>query len=404
MTIVTRGDNRNYTPALIALAVLYFMMGLITVLNDTLVPFFKEGFVLTYSQSSLVQFYFFLTYAIMSIPAGKVVEKIGYKHAMVCGFVISSVGALMFLPASWFHEYSLFLAALFIVAIGIVLLQVAANPYVTVLGSPETAASRLTLIQGIGSMGTTIGPIVGAQFILSRLHESNTSSDAVVKPYLFIGLTLLLVGFVISRLHLPNLATASTDGAEVRDEGSIFRFRNLNLGIVGLFAYVGAEVAIGTFLTNYISDSLAIKESAANMYLSLYWGGMLVGRFIGAVILKYINPPMVLTILSFLAAALVVISITSTGLTAVWCMVAIGLCNSVMFAIIFSLSVKGLGKYTTRASGLLSSAIVGGAIMSYAQGMLKDNYSWQVAFIIPLVCYLYLIFYGMSGHKSRLIQ
>ncbi len=187
----------NYNSALISLGVLYFMMGFITCLNDTLVPFFKQGFTLTYAQSSLVQFYFFLTYGIMSIPAGKIVSRVGYKNGMVMGFSIAAFGALLFFPAAVMHQYYLFLAALFILAIGIVLLQVAANPYITVLGPAKTASSRLTLIQGVGSIGTTVAPLFGAHFILSKLHDSNVSSDAVKYPYIGIAILLLLIAFVV---------------------------------------------------------------------------------------------------------------------------------------------------------------------------------------------------------------
>lgn len=400
----------NYVPALVSLAVLYFMMGFITVLNDTLVPFFKEGFELTYSQSSLVQFYFFLTYGLISIPSGRIVEKIGFKNGMVMGFLIAAFGACLFFPASYFHQYSLFLAALFIVAIGIVLLQVAANPYITILGSPETAASRLTLIQGVGSMGTTIAPVFGAHFILSRLHESNISSEALVKPYLLIGLTLLIIGIVVWRLSLPNIKTSSAESSaeeggsplsEIFQKSSVFKYRNLNLGIIAIFMYVGAEVSIGTFLTNYISDTLSISESKANLYLSFYWGGMLIGRFVGAYFLKFLKAENVLTIVASLASVLVFISILSSGELAVWSIVSVGLCNSIMFAVIFSLSVKGLGKWTTRASGLLSTAIVGGAILSYAQGLVRDYSNWELAFLIPMLAYVYIIFYGLNGHKDK---
>src|SRR5690606_11592595 len=260
-------DKANYTPALTSLGVLYFMMGFITCLNDTLVPFFKKGFDLTYAQSSLVQFYFFLTYGIMSIPAGKIVSKVGYKSGMVLGFSIAASGALLFYPASIMHQYYLFLAALFVLAIGIVLLQVAANPYITVLGPPKTASSRLTLIQGVGSLGTTTAPLFGAHFILSRLGDSGGSSDAVSTPYLGIGLVLLVIALVLSRLALP--AMTADDGEQHNSNeptGSIFSFRNLNLGTVGIFVYVGAEVAIGTFLTNYIADTLLIEEHQANNY------------------------------------------------------------------------------------------------------------------------------------------
>lgn len=393
----------NYTPALVTLGVLYFMMGFITCLNDTLVPFFKTGFTLSYSQSALVQFYFFLTYGIMSIPAGRIVENLGYKKGMVTGFAIAGVGALMFLPASLFHEYSVFLAALFVLAIGIVILQVAANPYVTVLGPPETASSRLTLVQGVGSVGTTVAPLFGAYFILSRLQDSAASSDAVSTPYLGIGIFLFLIAVVVSRLALPAIRTKQPElrAADQHEGGSIFRFRNLNFGLVGIFMYVGAEVAIGTFLTNYIADILLVEEHLANSYLAFYWGGMLVGRLAGSGILKIARPQTVLTGAGLAAIALIAVSISTEGLVAVWSMIAVGLFNSIMFAVIFSLSVSGLGSYTTRASGLLSTAIVGGAVVPYLQGLIKDYFPWQIAFLLPLLCYGYIVFYGWKGYKSK---
>lgn len=396
-------NKPNYTPALISLAILYFMMGFITVLNDTLVPFFKAGFTLNYSQSSLVQFYFFLTYGLISIPSGRIVEKIGYKNGMVTGFLIASFGAFLFYPASIFHTYELFLAALFIVAIGIVLLQVAANPYITVLGPAKTAASRLTLIQGVGSIGTTVSPLFGAYFILSRLEESAASSDAVIVPYLLIGATLLTIALIVSRLSLPVIKAepAKMEDHAVQEVKSIFQFRNLNYGVIAIFMYVGAEVAIGTFLTNYIADTLNIAEHMANNYVALYWGGMLVGRLIGAWVLKSLKPSFALAGVAALASLLILTSINTTGNIAVWTIIAVGLCNSIMFAVIFSLSVGGLGNYTTHASGLLSTAIVGGAIVPYAQGFVKDHSTWTMAFIIPLVCYLFIVFYGLNGYKSK---
>jgi MFS transporter, FHS family, L-fucose permease len=395
--------KQSYTPALISLAVLYFMMGFITCLNDTLVPFFKKGFSLSYSESSLTQFYFFLTYGIMSFPASKIVEKIGYKHGMIYGFSIAAFGALLFFPASMLHEYAIFLAALFILAVGIVLLQVAANPYITVLGPSRTASSRLTIIQAVGSIGTTVAPVFGAFFILSRLEESGTSSDAVKYPYIGIALLLLIIAFIVSRLKLPAIKPGSDDnGSAGAHKGkSVFSFRNLNFGVWAIFFYVGAEVSIGTFLTNYIADTVHIPEESANTYVALYWGGMLVGRLIGYFLLKTLRPPVVLAVAALVAIALIVISVTSTDYVAVWSMIAVGLCNSIMFATIFSLSVNGLGKYTTQASGVLSTAIMGGAVISLAQGMVKDTYPWQISFLIPLMCYVYIVFYGLNGYKSR---
>lgn len=390
-----------YLPALVSLAVLYFMMGFITCLNDTLVPFFKKGFNLSYAESSLVQFYFFLTYGLMSIPAGRIVGKIGYQKGMVLGFLIAAVGALLFLPASVFHQYSLFLAALFTLAIGIVLLQVAANPYITILGSPETASSRLALIQAVGSVGTTVAPLFGAYFILSGLEKSHISSNTVRLPYLGIAGLLLVIAVIVFYLKLPNLKVGNEPGVNVfvRNKG-IFSFRNLNFGILGIFAYVGAEVSIGTFLTNYISETLSTSETSANRFVAFYWGGMLVFRFLGSFILKFIKPSAILASGAILAVLFILISINTSGYTAVWFMIAVGLCNSVMFAIIFSLAVRGLGNYTTQASGLLSTAIVGGAVISFLVGVLKDHTTWYVAFMIPVACYLYLLYYGINGYRS----
>jgi len=406
--ITGSGEQKtSYTPALVLLGVLYFMMGFITCLNDTLVPFFKKGFTLTYAESSLVQFYFFLTYGIMSIPAGRIVEKTGYKKGMVLGFSIAAGGALLFLPASIFHEYGLFLAALFTIAIGIVLLQVAANPYVTILGPADTASSRLALIQGAGSIGTTVAPLFGAGFILSHLHESHASSGALKIPYLGIALLLLIIAAVVASLKLPVIhrpvGTAQTlhKSAPALPKRSVFSFRNLKWGIPAIFAYVGAEVAVGTFLTNYIADTLQISEKIANRYVAFYWGGMLVGRLLGAVILRRLRTAAVLTGCALAAIACIAISITTAGPLAVWAMVAVGVCNAIMFAAIFSLAVDGLGDYTMRASGWLSTAIVGGAIIPFIQGVIKDHFTWQPAFLMPVACYAYILFYAINGYKTR---
>lgn len=405
-TVVTENPGHgtpNYLPALISLAVLYFMNGFITCLNDTLVPFFKEGFTLSYADSSLVQFYFFLTYGLMSFPAGMVVEKIGYKNGMVLGFAIAAIGALLFYPAADMHLYYLFLCALFVLAIGVVVLQVASNPYITALGPPETASSRLTLIQAVGSIGTTSAPYFGAYFILSKLEESGTSSDAVKYPYLGIAAMLVVIALVVFNLKLPKISTtATTIQTTEAERRSIFSFRNLNFGAWAIFAYVGAEVSIGTFLTNYISDTLTLPIETANTYVAYYWGGMLVGRLFGSYLLQKVKPSLVLTFCAAAAIILVLISINSGGTTAVWAMIGVGLFNSVMFAIIFSLSVEGLGKYTTKASGILSTAIAGGAIVSFSQGYLKDHSTWAIAFLLPVICYAYIMFFGLNGYKRNL--
>jgi MFS transporter, FHS family, L-fucose permease len=391
--------GQSYRPALVTLAVLYFMMGLITCLNDTLVPFFKSSFQLNYTQSALVQFYFFVTYGIMSIPAGIIVSKFGFKQSMVAGFAIAAVGTFLFFPASLMHQYYLFLAALFILAIGIVLLQVAANPYITLLGPPETASSRFNLIQALGSLGTTVAPLLGASYILSEVRDGMQSSEAVRLPYLCITALVIVIAFVISQLKLPSPVSQATDGGE--GQSGIFGFRNLRFGLVALFCYVGAEVSIGSFLTNYIADTAGIVENEAVTYVALYWGSMLVGRFVGAGVLKIVRAPLVLSICAIAAVVLIIVSVTSTGMLAAWTMVAVGLCNSIMFATIFSLSVAGLEEHATRASGWLSTAIVGGAVVSFLQGVLIDHFNWQVAFMLPLLCYVFILFFGLNGYKTK---
>ncbi|WP_106596726.1 sugar MFS transporter [Dyadobacter jiangsuensis] len=392
-------DGQSYRPALVTLAVLYFMMGLITCLNDTLVPFFKSSFQLNYTQSALVQFYFFVTYGVMSIPAGVIVSKFGFKQSMVAGFAIAAVGTFLFFPASLMHQYYLFLAALFILAIGIVLLQVAANPYITLLGPPETASSRFNLIQALGSLGTTVAPLLGASYILSEVRDGMQSSEAVRLPYLCITALVIVIAFVISQLKLPSPVSQAADSGD--EQSGIFGFRNLRFGLVALFCYVGAEVSIGSFLTNYIADTAGIVENEAVTYVALYWGSMLVGRFAGAGVLKIVRAPLVLSICAIAAVVLILVSITSTGMLAAWTMVAVGLCNSIMFATIFSLSVAGLEEHATRASGWLSTAIVGGAIISFLQGVLIDHFNWQVAFMLPLLCYVFILFFGLNGYKTK---
>ncbi|HRP45400.1 MAG TPA: sugar MFS transporter [Ginsengibacter sp.] len=398
-------SGTEYRGALVSLCVLYLTMGFITSLNDTLVPFFKNKFSLSYSESSLVQFYFFLTYGLVSIPAGKMIERVGYKKGMVTGFLIAAMGAFLFLPAAFLQLYSVFLAALFVLAIGIVLLQVAANPYITLLGSPKTASSRLTFIQGLGSVGTTVAPVFGAYFLLSSKQNTSLSLKSVSYTYLVITILLVLVSLYVQRANLPvsgakdkESKTLSSDRQAVK---GLFSFRNLYFGVLAIFFYVGAEVSIGSYLTNYISDTVLTSERNANMYVAFYWGFMLIGRFLGALLLKKMKPSVLLSINAFAAIVLLSLSINSVGYFSIWSLIAVGFANSVMFAVIFSLSVNGVGSYAARASGLLSMAIVGGSLITFVMGIIKDNFSWQIAFIVPLVCYIYILFFGLSGYKPK---
>ena len=398
-TSLESGKRSSHRPALITLGTLYFMMGFITCLNDSLVPFFKEGFVLTYTESALIQFYFFLAYGVVSMPAGRIVECIGYPNGMILGFLVAALGAILFLPAALFHRYTIFLLALFILAIGIVILQVAANPYITILGRPQTASSRLSLIQAIGSAGTTAAPVFGAYFILSGI-ENKSAGRALMFPYAGIALTMLGIAGIIYFLKLPDIKNSGRKEEGTTAVKDLFAFRNLNFGFIAIFLYVGAEVSIGSFLTNYISDTLRVPLNAASGLVAFYWGGMLAGRFIGAALLKYIRPSKALRYTAAMAALMVIASLSTSGHTSIWLMISVGLCNSIMFAVIFSMAVSGLGRHTTMASGMLSTAIVGGAVISLLTGFLKDHYSWSIAFLIPVLCYLYILFYGINGFKS----
>ncbi|HTE27254.1 sugar MFS transporter [Flavitalea sp.] len=390
----------KYTPALISLAVLYFMLGFITCLNDTLVPFFKIKFKLNYAESSLVQFYFFLTYGIISIPAGRIIERVGYQSGMIWGFLITAAGALLFFPAAIFHEYYLFLAALLFLAAGIVFMQVSANPYIVTLGSPSTASARLNMIQSVGSVGTIVAPLFGAAVIMPGIQTAG-SNDRIAMPYLGIAVTMLVISMVVVRLKLPKISRVEESNDSSSQKKNVFAFRNLRLGAIGIFFFVGIEIAVASFLTNYIADTLHIKDADANFYVAFYWGFMLLGRIIGVLLLKCIRPTTMLVANALIAMTLIMFSINTTGYVAVWTLLGVGLFNSVMFAIIFTLAVSGLGSYITKGSAILSTAICGGAVIVVLQGLLIDRSSWSTAFLIPMICYLYIIFYGLNGYKSK---
>ena len=430
---VSTGSNQNYSTALYSLMVLFFMLGFITCFNDILIPYLKVMFKLNFVQANLINFCFFGAYFVMSIPAGKLVEKHGYKAIMILGFVIAAIGAFLFFPAAAYKAYGLFLGALFILATGITLLQVAGNPYVAVLGTPETSSARLTLTQALNSLGTTIAPLVGTYFILRHLPtlpkeitdqkdlsaltpELNALLDSILaktdlryleNTYLFIGGALLLIGAALFLMKLP--AIGHGDG-EVSTEGivektSIWAYRHLVLGIAGIFAYVGAEVAIGSHIVSYLAmdNVMGMTEAAAGAYITYYWGGAMVGRFAGTYILSKVDPGKLLGLYAIIAISLVLISIATTGYISMWSLLGIGLFNSLMFPTIFTLSIRGLGKYTEQASGLLCTAIVGGALLPLLFAAIADGThgNLKLAMIVPIVCYVYISFFGFKGHIPK---
>jgi FHS family L-fucose permease-like MFS transporter len=405
----------NYS-AMAMVTTLFFAWGFLTCLNDILIPHLKSIFDLNYAQAMLVQFAFFSGYALFSYPSAKVIDAIGYKRSMVLGLLVMALGTFLCVPAASVPSYPLFLAALFVLAAGMTILQTSANPYVAVLGPPQTASSRLNLTQAFNSFGTFIAPYVGSALILGtvaaplaieqlrklpagQLHAYQVSQAASVKgPYIAFALALVLLSAIIGIFKLPKINAVEGHGEA---HASIWRYPHLLLGAVGIFVYVGAEVAIGSFLTNYLNTpeigGLSL-ESAAKM-LVYYWGGAMDGRFLGAAVLQKVKPGKVLAFNAMVACALVIATMLTTGHIAMWSILLVGLFNSIMFPTIFTMAIDGLGPLTADGSGLLVFAIVGGAIIPPLQGLIADAVGIHHAFILPAICYAYIAYYGLFGHR-----
>jgi FHS family L-fucose permease-like MFS transporter len=410
--------STSYGRPLAVVTTLFFMWGFLTCLNDILVPHLKSIFDLSYTRVMLVQFSFFSAYFLFSIPWSRIVNKIGYQRTMVVGLLTMALGAFLFLPAASAASYPLFLTALLVLAAGITGLQVSANPYVDLLGKPETASGRLDLTQAFNSLGTTIAPKIGGLLILSSaplaverlrqltpqaLHAYRIQQAGSVKmPYTVIGVALVLLAVVIATFKLPKVETA-VDRPGLKGDTSIWRHRNLILGAIGIFAYVGAEVSIGSFLVNYfgLPEIAGLSAKTAAGFVSFYWGGAMVGRFLGAGLLRRFKPGYLLALFALSAAMLVTASMLLGGHTAMWVILAVGLFNSIMFPTIFSLGVAELGPLTGSGSGLLTMAIVGGAILPVVQGVIADQVGLHHAFVLPVICYLYILYYGLSGSKPN---
>ncbi len=403
-------QSGNYGFALTSLTSLFFMWGFITCLNDILIPHLKGVFDLSYSQAMLVQFCFFGAYFIVSLPAGSIVKKLGYQKGIVLGLVIAAIGCVGFYPAAAMHSYPVFLLALFVLASGITLLQVSANPYVSMLGDAKTASSRLTMTQAFNSLGTTVAPFFGAFLILNHAADSmsvQASAEAVQMPYIFLAAMLLALAAIFAWLKLPNLSVAedTEDKTQANDNGSAWQHSHLVLGAVGIFVYVGAEVSIGSFLVSFFAEpSIAgLEESEAAKYIAYYWGGAMVGRFIGAAVMQKVAAGKALCFNSAFAVVLILVATLSSGNIAMMAILLVGLCNSIMFPTIFSLAINGLGKHTSQGSGILCLAIVGGAIIPLIQGLLADSIGIQPSFYLPILCYLFIAYYGLWGSKVKAV-
>ncbi|HWC15992.1 MAG TPA: sugar MFS transporter [Terriglobales bacterium] len=414
----TVASARSYTRPLAIVTTLFFMWGFLTCLNDILVPHLKSIFDLSYARVMLVQFAFFSAYFLFSLPWARFVNRIGYQTTMVVGLLTMACGAFLFLPAASAVSFPLFLTALLVLAAGITGLQVAANPYVDLLGRPDTASSRLDLTQAFNSLGTTIAPKIGGLLILAaaplaieQLRQLSPQAlqayrvqqaSSVKLPYTVIGIALILLAMLIGAAKLPRVESGPASSEE-KGNDSIWKHPNLLFGALGIFAYVGAEVSIGSFLVNYFGlpeiGNLSARMAAG--FVSFYWAGAMIGRFLGAPLLRRFNPGRVLALCAIFAAALVTVSMLLSGHPAMWTILAVGFFNSVMFPTVFSLGVAELGPLTGSGSGLLNMAIVGGAIIPVIQGVIADRIGIHHAFVLPVICYVYILFFGLSGSKPN---
>ena len=404
--------------AMAMVTTLFFAWGFLTCLNDILIPHLKGLFDLNYTKAMLVQFAFFSSYCIFSYPSAKIIDFLGYQRAMVIGLCTMGAGAALFIPAASVPSYPLFLTALIILAAGMTVLQTSANPYVAVLGPPRTASSRLNLTQAFNSLGTAVAPWFGKTLILgmvaapvavevlramspSQRHAYQVEQASAVKvPYIGLAIALFVLAVIIGLFKLPKIASAEAHG-EVH--GSIWKYRHLVLGAIGIFVYVGAEVSIGSFLVNYFNrpEIGNLTLAAAAGMLTYYWTGAMLGRFIGSAVLQKLNPGFVLGFNALVAALLVTVSMLTIGHTAMWSILAVGLFNSIMFPTIFTLGIAGLGPLTGDGSGLLIASIIGGAFVPEIQGMIADRIGIHHAFFIPVLCYMYIAFYGFIGSKPK---
>lgn len=438
--VVVKEPSKSYVGPLAVLTTLFFMWGSLTSLNDVLIPFAQNVFKLRIDASMLIQTAFFSAYFIVSIPAAKIIDWIGYKRAIIVGLLTMVAACLGFYPAAKMLSFPFFLGALIILAAGITILQVAANPYVSVLGSPETASSRLNLTQAFNSLGTTIFPWIGAKLILGGASTAvagtvSQESEAVIKLYVyFFSFALLVLAIAIGLFKLPKMEAAEHHiGQKVSD--SLWKHPNLIFGAIGIFVYVGGEVAIGSDIANYlaldniggfisqnsISDAATRYHAAlgeAAKYISLYWGGAMVGRFIGSALLQKIKAGKLLSLAAIMAGLLVLVSVATNGHVAMWSILSVGLFNSIMFPCIFTMGIAELGPLTGDGSGIMNMAIVGGAIIPLIVGKLaqfiNDQYypamtqgktSWgqgiHYALLATALCYVYILFFAVSGSKPN---
>lgn len=439
-------QRKSYRSSFILLTTLFFLWGFITVLVDSLIPRLRELFTLTYFQAGMVQFAFFGAYFMLSIPASYILSKIGYKRGIILGLFTMALGCLLFYPAASYRVFGIFMLAYFILAGGMTILQVAANPYVAVLGSEDGASSRLNLSQAFNSLGTAIAPAVGALFILSDKIKTTdeiaaltetaketylaSEASAVQTPFIGLAVFIILIAAIFFFAKLPKLMNDDTSGSfldDLKQYVAAFKQKNLMLGVLGIFFYVGAEVAIGSYLVNYFLDMnlvevikenglmTSIAEGILNsgltdndnkaivgVFVTFYWSGAMIGRFVGSYLTKIMKPGKVLGIFATIAIILIIISISTTGLVSMWSILAVGLFNSIMFPTIFTLAIDGIGELKPKGSGLLCTAIVGGAFIPPLYGYFTDQIGFKSALLFIIICYTYILWYGYKNSKKAI--
>jgi len=447
-------SNQTYRGPFAIMTILFFMWGFMTVWNDVLIPRFKEAFTLSYFQAMLVQLAFFgaygigsLIYYIISMTSGDPINRIGYKNGVIIGLLIAALGSVLFYPAAVAKSYPFFLLALFVVGLGFAMLQIAANPYVTILGPEETAPSRLNLSQAFNSFGTTIGPIIGGWLIFQVLTSKEASgADSVKMPYLGFAAVFVLLAVFFKFAHLP----AFTNPDKIESGLGALKHPHTALGMLAIFMYVGGEVTVGSALINYLGLPKlgGLKHEEASKFLAYYWGGLMIGRFMGAFALSAMKKTLkhflvalvplaafvtiwvlsgqynalhygaalvvlllafylgeasahrMLTLFSAIIIGLLLTSVFTNGETAKWSILGMGLFCSVMWSNIFSLAIEGLGPQKSQASSLLVMAILGGAVLPPLQGRIADVYGIQISFVVPMVAFAYIAFYGLYGYKA----
>ncbi len=404
----------RYAPALTLLASLFFMWGFITVINNTLLPHLRSVFDLNYLQTTLIESVWFIAYFVASIPSAWLIERIGYQKALVTGLLIMAAGSLGMMLAASIPSYGVTLVMLFVIASGITLLQVAANPYVAVVGKPETASSRLNLVQAMNSAGTMLAPLFGAYLILGRsksgtaeagavLTQAERLADAqsVILPYGLVAIVLVVLAVVIARFPLPAMGSSTSRVTkEERHKHSLWKHRNLVFGVPAIFIYLIAEIGVSNLFVNFVSqpEIANLTHEQAGNYLTLLWGGMMVGRFLGSAIMQRVRAETVLATFAVGAFVVMILAVVTSGPVAMWSLILVGFFHSIMFPTIFTLAIKGLGPLTEEGSGLLIMAIAGGALV-VVQGWLADLYGLQLSFLLTATCELYVLFYALWGAK-----